>query len=120
MRRAWPCGVLLNLVEWKRIRWGWRWCGGRNRLPADTTNILVVTRILTYAGWAIGGIGLILSGSVRVVGGIAIIIGGMLLMAAAARDVAGEWHFSGNPRILNALLAVVAMCWMALGLSVLL
>lgn len=77
----------------------------------------MVARILLGAGWALGIVSFIVWGDVA---RITLIPAALLLIGAAACDVAGEIRFRGNRRVLNGLLLAVALLWLVVGCAIVL
>jgi hypothetical protein len=75
----------------------------------------VVARLMVYAGWAAGLVGLVLVTADERLAGLILIPAALLLAGAAGLDVAGELRFGGNRRFLNLVLGFIGICWIVLG-----
>jgi hypothetical protein len=78
-----------------------------------------MARALLYLGWAIGLVAIVLVGADEQLAGALLTPAALLLLAAAAMDVAAEVGFSRRTGALNGLLVLVGAGWLAVGVVLL-
>jgi hypothetical protein len=67
----------------------------------------------------LGGVALLVAMSNEPLAGALFLVAAVLLIGAAVAGVAGAFGFAGDRRVMNAVTALIGICWGVLGIALL-